>query len=147
MPLYLAAENYRARGISTVILAGERYGMGSSRDWAAKGVGLLGARAVIAQSFERIHRTNLIGMGILPVRVVDDFQPSTAGLRVADRVIIDCPAKDLTIRKRFQIEIDSGNGERRTVDVQADVETHQEIETLKAGGILPLILKANIPAE
>ncbi len=145
MPLYLAAEYYRARGISNVILAGERYGMGSSRDWAAKGVGLLGARAVIAQSFERIHRTNLIGMGILPVRIVDGFQPATAGLTVADRVVIDCPADDLTIRKRFQVEIVSGKGESRAVDVQADVETHQEIETLKAGGILPLILRANIP--
>jgi len=147
MPLYRAAETYGTRGISNVVLAGERYGMGSSRDWAAKGVGLLGTRAVIARSFERIHRTNLIGMGILPVRVVDDFQPSTAGLRVSDRVIVDCAAEDLTIRKRFQIEIVSAGGKRRTVEVQADVETHQEVETLRAGGILPLILKANIPAQ
>lgn len=145
MPLYIAAERYRERGISNVILAGERYGMGSSRDWAAKGVGLLASRAVIARSFERIHRTNLVGMGVLPIKILDNFVPETADMSAADRVSINCPAESLSIRKELDVKIVSQNG-TRSVHARADVETEQEVETLKAGGVLPLILKSRIPA-
>jgi aconitate hydratase len=145
LPLWRAAEVYRQKGQSTVILAGDLYGMGSSRDWAAKGVALLGIRAVIARSFERIHRTNLIGMGILPIRITGDFVPRDAGLSANDRIIIDMPADHLAVGREFTVEIISPDGSRRKVPVRADVETLQEVRTLKAGGILPSILKANLP--
>ncbi len=145
LPLWRAAEAYQMQDRPTVIFAGELYGMGSSRDWAAKGVALLGGRAVIARSFERIHRTNLIGMGILPIKITDDFVPVSAGLRASDRVIVDMPAEALEIRKAFEVEILSVTGNSGKISVRADVETLQELETLKVGGILPKILKSKIP--
>ncbi|MDX9861137.1 MAG: aconitate hydratase AcnA, partial [Rhodospirillales bacterium] len=98
MPLFRAAERYRTEGVSTVIVAGERYGMGSSRDWAAKGVGLLGVRAVLALSFERIHRSNLIGMGILPLKLPADASPRTLALAPGDEIEVDAPLAGLAPR-------------------------------------------------
>ncbi|WP_445681731.1 aconitate hydratase AcnA [Radicibacter daui] len=144
LPLYLAADFYEKRNVSRVILAGERYGMGSSRDWAAKGAALLGARAVIARSFERIHRTNLIGMGVLPVRIMDDFIPAEAGLVCQDRICVRLDESELGVRTEFEVEILKQDGTRIAVSVCADVETRQEIDTLKAGGILPGILRAQM---
>ena len=89
LPLWRAAERYANEGASVVVVAGERYGMGSSRDWAAKGVALLGARAVLASSFERIHRSNLIGMGILPLRLSPEQHPHNLLLAPGDQIVID----------------------------------------------------------
>ena len=85
LPLYRAAERYRAEGVPTIIVAGRHYGAGSSRDWAAKGTALLGARAVLANSFERIHRSNLIGMGVLPLELPAEHHPSSLALQPGDR--------------------------------------------------------------
>ncbi|WGR73659.1 MULTISPECIES: aconitate hydratase AcnA [unclassified Bradyrhizobium] len=139
--LGLAAERYAAEKRPVVIVAGERYGMGSSRDWAAKGVALLGARAVLATSFERIHRSNLIGMGILPLRLPPDRRPQTLGLRPDDRLEIDAPSKTLKPRAAITIRILRDDAEIDCFVAIAAVETNLECATLRVGGLLPLILR------
>lgn len=139
-----AADHYRAAGVSTVILAGERYGMGSSRDWAAKGAALLGVRAVIARSFERIHRSNLIGMGVLPIRIIDDFSPANVGITPQDRFTIRTSMESLKPQMKLSIEWVSAAGDSHTVAACAEVETRQELKILIAGGILPHILSKHI---
>ncbi|GIL37943.1 aconitate hydratase AcnA [Roseiterribacter gracilis] len=129
LPLWQAAERYRAANDSVVLLAGARYGTGSSRDWAAKGPALLGVRAVLATSFERIHRTNLIGMGILPLQI-------SAPLATRERITIDAPADRLQPRAKIDVTIGD-----TSLTATAAVETKLEVETLRAGGILPLILR------
>jgi aconitate hydratase len=129
LPLWQAAERYRNEGESVVLIAGARYGTGSSRDWAAKGPALLGVRAVLATSFERIHRTNLIGMGILPLVL-----PSP--LTTRERITIDAAPDALQPRTKIRVTVDGVS-----FDAIAAVETRLEIETLRAGGILPLILQ------
>src|SRR5204862_1792520 len=91
VPIHEAADRYREAGDSVVLVAGERYGTGSSRDWAAKGQRLLGIRAVLASSFERIHRSNLVGMGILPLRLPEGWGPTELALRPGDRIEVDAP--------------------------------------------------------
>jgi aconitate hydratase len=140
LPLYQVASQYAERGEATVILAGERYGQGSSRDWAAKGSALLGARAVLAQSFERIHRTNLIGMGVLPLRLPADLQPSGLGLRPGDRIEIVAEPEQVSPRADVAVTILFATGESRRFVARAEVETALEVDLLKLGGIVPLIL-------
>ncbi|SDI60013.1 aconitate hydratase AcnA [Alloyangia pacifica] len=139
LKLHEAAERFEDEGTPVVIFAGERYGMGSSRDWAAKGAALLGVRAVIARSFERIHRTNLIGMGILPIEITDGFIPSEGGLQLADEVSLCVEAGGLQPRQKTEVVVTRGDLVRR-IEGRVAVETEQEIETLRAGGVLPKIL-------
>ncbi len=141
LPIYKAAWHYEKQSQSCVILAGERYGMGSSRDWAAKGVALLGVRAVIARSFERIHRTNLIGMGILPIQIIDAYSPKDAQITAADRFEIDVPEMALKPQLKLSVDIVKPDGMRKSIACCADVHTHQEVATLRMGGILPSLLK------
>jgi len=141
-PLWEVAERYRAEGRSVVILAGERYGTGSSRDWAAKGVALLGVRAVIAASFERIHRTNLIGMGILPVVLDPRLRQS---LSAQDRIEID--ATDIRPRCYVPLILHRASDETIAMTGRAAVETEQEVETLLAGGMIPQILARHLPGK
>ncbi|MEI4488713.1 aconitate hydratase AcnA [Frigidibacter sp. MR17.14] len=143
-PLWRAAEAAAARGLPVVILAGERYGMGSSRDWAAKGAALLGARAVLAQSFERIHRTNLIGMGILPLQLVGGTAPAAAGIGPADRIEIDLEPGTLQVGQEVSVRLHRADGRTEALHAIAAVETEQEVRNLQAGGILPAILAARI---
>jgi len=147
LPLYRAAEQLEDEGHSAVILAGERYGMGSSRDWAAKGVALLGARAVIARSFERIHRTNLIGMGVLPVRIEGAFNPAKAGLSPWDRIRVEAPVAEVEPHVPVRVTLLRANGEREEIASRAAVETRQEVEMLKAGGVLVHILRNTLFSE
>jgi len=142
LPLWQAAAHYAEAGQSVVIVAGERYGMGSSRDWAAKGASLLGARAVLAASFERIHRSNLVNMGLLPLRLPADRHPSTLGLTPEDRIEIDAPAETLTLRAAVPVTIHRRDGAVERFDAIAQVETALELQVLRAGGIIPLILHA-----
>ncbi|GAA6208852.1 aconitate hydratase AcnA [Cognatishimia sp. WU-CL00825] len=144
LPVFDAANVLQAQGQNTVILAGHRYGMGSSRDWAAKGVALLGARAVIANSFERIHRSNLIGMGILPLQVQDEFVPQNARVSPHDRIEVHSPTAALTPGHKVDVRLIRRNGCTRIIDCVAAVETWQEVETLRHGGILPGILHQKI---
>lgn len=140
LPVHVAAKRLLVRNSPAVILAGERYGMGSSRDWAAKGVALLGTRAVIARSFERIHRSNLIGMGVMPIEILDDFNPQSAGVTCSDRIEIDLPANRLARHLEFSVGLVRANGLREKISVRAAVETLQEVELLRCGGVLAAIL-------
>ncbi len=147
LPLFRVAERYAAESASVVVVAGERYGMGSSRDWAAKGVALLGTRAVLASSFERIHRSNLIGMGILPLRLPADRHPSRLHLRPGDRIVVDADPARISPRCAVPVRILRASGESETFAATAAIETGLEVEILRGGGIIPLILRRVIQAE
>ena len=141
LPLYQATERYRDAGLSTVILAGERYGMGSSRDWAAKGAALLGARAVLATSFERIHRSNLVNMGVLPIALPPECHPFRLQLRPGDTLDIDAEPTRLAPRATIPITLHRATGATEDFTARAEIETAQEMEVLATGGILPTILR------
>ena len=147
MPIFSAAEALDDLGISKIILAGERYGMGSSRDWAAKGVALLGCRAIIARSFERIHRTNLIGMGILPITITDTFIPQTAGITPADRFEISVNAEQIDIQLDTVLAWKRKGERTRKIQCRIAVETHAEVDLLRQGGILSAILQRKMQAR
>jgi aconitate hydratase len=136
LPLRLAAERYQAESESVVVVAGERYGTGSSRDWAAKGLWLLGVRAVLALSFERIHRSNLIGMGILPIVL-----PERVVLTIEDTIAIDATCAHIAPRAGVVVCIQRRSGKADSFTAAIAVETALEVELLKDGGILPHILR------
>jgi aconitate hydratase len=141
MPLWDAARRYRAAGESVVLVAGERYGTGSSRDWAAKGQRLLGIRAVLANSFERIHRSNLIGMGVLPLRMPQGTTPFTLGLKAGDRIEIAAEARTVAPRGPIPVTIRRSDGRVEVIEAIAAVETQLEVELLRAGGVIPSTLQ------
>lgn len=141
MSLWQASEAYRRENNAVVIVAGERYGMGSSRDWAAKGVALLNVKAVLASSFERIHRSNLIGMGVLPLRLPSGFGPDELRLCPGDTIRVLLHQHELAPRKAIPIEIHRSTGEVLKINGTASIETEFEVRTLSAGGILPMILQ------
>jgi len=147
LSLRVAAERYAGEGRPVVIVAGERYGMGSSRDWAAKGVALLGVRAVLALSFERIHRSNLIGMGILPLRLPADRRPQELALRPDDGLEIDASANTIAPRAEMRVRIMRDGTEIDNFAATAAIETTLECDTLRAGGLLPLILHRALGSE
>ncbi|MFJ1294318.1 aconitate hydratase AcnA, partial [Paracoccus yeei] len=144
LPLWRAADQFRRENRPVVIVAGERYGMGSSRDWAAKGAALLGVRAVLAVSFERIHRANLIGMGIVPLVLPAGLTPEALRLTVSDRVALDLDPG--TLKPRGLVDVAVHRADRTATRFQAvtAIETSLEIETLSKGGLLPLILDATV---
>jgi aconitate hydratase len=143
VPIWEAAQRYRDAGESVVLVAGERYGMGSSRDWAAKGQRLLGIRAVLAVSFERIHRSNLIGMGILPLHLPAGVDPATLALAPGDRIEIDAPAKAVGPRAAIAVRVLRSGGTQHAFEARAAVETQLEAELLRYGGVIPAILRKN----
>ncbi|CAN7367726.1 aconitate hydratase AcnA [Massilia sp. LjRoot122] len=138
-PIYEVAQRYREEGLPVVLVAGERYGTGSSRDWAAKGQRLLGVRAVLALSFERIHRSNLIGMGILPLRL-----PVALQLAPGDRIEIDALPDAIQPRCRIPVRVHRAGGNVEMLDAVAAVETRLEIDLLRHGGVIPYILQKTI---
>ena len=146
VPLPEAAERYRRAGESVVIVAGERYGTGSSRDWAAKGQHLLGVRAVLAASFERIHRANLVGMGILPVQLPAGRGPRELRLAPGDRIEIAAPAEALRPRCAIAIAVHRRDGGREAFEGVAVVETRLEAALLRDGGVIPHILARALKA-
>ncbi|CAN7722634.1 aconitate hydratase AcnA [Variovorax paradoxus] len=141
VPLWEAAQRYRASGDSVVLVAGERYGTGSSRDWAAKGQRLLGIRAVLANSFERIHRSNLIGMGVLPLRLPAGMTPVTLGLAPGDCIEVDAQPENIRPRGPVAVTLRRAGGRTECFDVVAAVETKLEVELLQAGGVIPSTLQ------
>jgi aconitate hydratase len=147
LPIWDVAERYRAAGQAVVLVAGERYGTGSSRDWAAKGQRLLGIRAVLAVSFERIHRSNLVGMGILPLRLPAGVNPKTLKLVPGDRIEIDAHAETLAPRGAVTVRVHRIDGLIETMQATAAVETQLEVELLRDGGVIPSILKKSIQKE
>jgi aconitate hydratase len=144
LSLWRAAERYKDDGDSVVIVAGERYGMGSSRDWAAKGVALLNVRAVLAVSFERIHRTNLVGMGVLPLRLPDGITPERLALKPGDQITINAKPGAIAPRTAVPVTVRRRTGETSRFDALAAVETALEADILRTGGIIPYILHRTI---
>ena len=139
-PIYDAAMNAREAGIPLIVLAGEDYGMGSSRDWAAKGTFLLGAKAVIAASFERIHRSNLVMMGVLPLQYADGQDADTLGLDGTEtfRIGVD---DDMSPRQIVPVTATRADGSVTTFDTIARVDTPIEVDYLRNGGILHYVLR------
>jgi aconitate hydratase len=147
LPIWDVAQRYRDAGDSVVLVAGERYGTGSSRDWAAKGQRLLGIRAVLAVSFERIHRSNLIGMGILPLRLPPGVNPQTLQLLPGDRIEVDAHAPSLAPRCPVAVRVVRTNGEVQILTATAAIETQLEVALLRDGGVIPSILLKTIAAH
>jgi aconitate hydratase len=145
-PIWEVADRYRRANESVVVVAGERYGMGSSRDWAAKGQRLLGIRAVLACGFERIHRSNLIGMGILPLRLPAGVDPATLAIRPGDRIEVDAPLATMQVRAQVPVRVLRADGKIDAFAATAAVETGLEIELLRQGGVMPAILKKTLAA-
>jgi aconitate hydratase len=146
-PIWDVAARYQANGDPVVLVAGERYGTGSSRDWAAKGQRLLGIRAVLAASFERIHRSNLIGMGILPIRLPKGVGPHTLRLAPGDRIEVDADPHALSPRCHLAVRVHRADGSIEPMTATAAVETQLEVELLRAGGVIPAILKQTLSKE
>jgi aconitate hydratase len=130
----------RPDGTPLVALAGKDYGMGSSRDWAAKGAFLLGIKAVIAESFERIHRSNLVGMGVLPLTFPEGQTANSLGLNGTETFDITVPA-DLKARQPVRVTATKPNGQQITFDTTCRIDTPVEIEYYRNGGILQTVLR------
>jgi aconitate hydratase len=140
MPIYDAAMRYIADGTPTVVFGGEEYGTGSSRDWAAKGTQLLGVKAVIARSFERIHRSNLVGMGVLPLQFLGADSAASLGIK-GDEVIDILGLDDIHPQQELTLVITSADGARRELTVKSRIDTPIEVDYYKHGGILPFVLR------
>jgi len=145
MPLWVAAQRYATEGASLVVVAGERYGTGSSRDWAAKGLWLLGVRAVLALTFERIHRSNLIGMGIIPLQLPAELSPAALALAARDTLEIAADPATLAPGARVAVTVRrAGEAVDQSFVTTAAIETALEVELLREGGILPYILRRSV---
>jgi len=138
--IYDACMEYKEAGIPLVVFAGKEYGTGSSRDWAAKGTNLLGVRAVIAQSFERIHRSNLVGMGVIPLTFKEGESWQSHGITGKERVTIKGIA-DIQPRQMMDVEVTYEDGTTKTIECLCRVDTLDELEYIKAGGILHYVLR------
>ncbi len=141
MPIYDAAMQYKKEKVPLVVFAGKEYGTGSSRDWAAKGTLLLGVRAVVVQSFERIHRSNLIGMGVLPLQFADVGGWQELGLKGDEQVSITGLGSGLKPRQKMTVEIASKNGRKTSVKVVCRIDTEDELDYFRNGGILSYVLR------
>ena len=143
--IYDAAMHYMEQGTPTVVFAGEEYGTGSSRDWAAKGTQLLGIKAVIARSFERIHRSNLVGMGVLPLQFQGDDSWESLGL-TGEETIDVLPDAALTPQSDAVLVVRYDDGRRREVPLTLRIDTPIEVDYYRAGGILPYVLRQLLAA-
>ena len=141
LSIYDAAMRYKRERVPLVVFAGKEYGTGSSRDWAAKGTMLLGIRAVIAQSFERIHRSNLVGMGVIPLTFEEGTSWQTLGLKGDETVTIRGIATGLKPRQKFSVEIKSADGSLKQVPLLCRIDTLDELDYFKNGGILNYVLR------
>ena len=140
VPIYDAAMRYVAAGVPTVVFAGEEYGTGSSRDWAAKGTALLGIKAVVARSFERIHRSNLVGMGVLPLQFQGEDSWESLGLTGRETVDIEL-APQLAPRSPATLVVRRPDGDVSRATLQLRIDTPIEVEYIRHGGILPFVLR------
>jgi len=140
MPIYDAAMKYKAENVPLVVFAGKEYGTGSSRDWAAKGTILLGVKAVVAESFERIHRSNLIGMGVLPLQFKDGQSWQSLGLDGSEQVTIEGIGK-INPRQDLDVVIKKSNGETVTASTLVRIDTENELDYFRNGGILHYVLR------
>ena len=136
MPIYDAAMLYKAEGTPLVVIAGKEYGTGSSRDWAAKGTNLLGVRAVIAETYERIHRSNLVGMGVIPLQFIEEV-PAFDG----SETFTVLGVADLTPRKEIAVKVARADGTSFSFPARVRIDTMNELEYFRHGGILQYVLR------
>jgi aconitate hydratase len=140
MSIYDASMKYQKEGVPLVVIAGKEYGTGSSRDWAAKGTMLLGIKAVVAESFERIHRSNLVGMGVLPLQFKGDMTRKSLNLDGSEVFDVTGLAGGLKPRMDVTLRIHRAGGAQE-VPLTCRIDTLDEIEYFKNGGILPFVLR------
>ncbi|MGZ5024172.1 MAG: aconitate hydratase, partial [Chthoniobacterales bacterium] len=141
MSIFDAAMKYQQNGTPLVILAGSEYGTGSSRDWAAKGTRLLGVKAVVATSFERIHRSNLVGMGVLPLQFEEGTNAQSLGLDGSEIFSITGLSDQIQPGQMVTLEITREDGAKQNVPVKLRIDTPIEIDYYRHGGILPFVLR------
>ena len=141
MTIYDASVKYRAAGVPLLVIAGKEYGSGSSRDWAAKGTYLLGVKAVIAESFERIHRSNLVNMGVLPLQFKDGVTPASLKLAGTESYSLVGVASDLKPRGDIRVVATGSDGSSREFTVTARIDTPEELVAFRHGGILPYVVR------
>ena len=141
MWIYDASLKYKQEGVPTVVFAGKMYGTGSSRDWAAKGTLLLGVRAVIAESFERIHRSNLVGMGVLPLQYRAGESAASLGLTGRERYTFEGIDENLTPHKEVTVTAAGEGGKTITFRVIVRLDSPAEVDTYRNGGILNAVLR------
>jgi len=139
--VYEAVEEYKKRGTDLVIIAGKEYGTGSSRDWAAKGTKLLGIKAVIAESFERIHRSNLVGMGILPLQFIENINRSNLKLIGSELISVVNLENGILPLDKIEVEIKYASGDNKKIKTLCRIDTKNELEYYKNGGILQYVLR------
>jgi aconitate hydratase len=141
MPIYDAAMRYQKEGVPLVIFAGQEYGTGSSRDWAAKGTRLLGVRAVVAQSYERIHRSNLVGMGVLPLQFPEGSNAASLGLDGTETFELEGLTRGLAPRQETLLAIRRADGSATRLALRVRIDTPIETDYYRHGGILPYVLR------
>src|SRR5690554_4311354 len=141
MAIYDAAMQYQQEGTPLVVLAGKEYGTGSSRDWAAKGTTLLGVKAVIAESFERIHRSNLVGMGVLPLQFTDGEGVQAHGLKGDEKISILGINNDLKPGQKLTVQAQKADGSTVEFEVKCRIDTGNELQYYRSGGILHYVLR------
>ena len=141
MPVYDAVVQYKKRGIDLVVIGGKEYGTGSSRDWAAKGTKLLGIKAIIAESFERIHRSNLIGMGILPLQFIENINRKNLNLKGSELISVINLEKGINPSDKVELEIKYITGDIKKIKTLCRIDTKNELEYYKNGGILQYVLR------
>jgi aconitate hydratase len=146
MPIYDAAMEYKKRGVPLVIFGGKEYGTGSSRDWAAKGTLLLGVKAVVVESFERIHRSNLVGMGVLPLQFREGTTRQTLKLTGNEVLDIVGVADGLKPRMEVTLRIHGEGGGTRDEKLLCRIDTLDELEYFRHGGILQYVLRSLLRA-
>ena len=139
--IYDASMAYQDAGTPLVIFAGEQYGAGSSRDWAAKGTALLGVKAVIAENFERIHRSNLVGMGVIPFEFTGGDSRKSLGLTGTETVSIEGLSGDLKPQSVVPCHITMADGSTKTIQIKCRIDTAPEIEYVENGGVLHYVLR------
>ncbi len=144
MPVYDAVEEYKKRGTDLIVIGGKEYGTGSSRDWAAKGTKLLGIKAVIAESFERIHRSNLIGMGILPLQFTNNINRKNLDLKGSELISIENIENGINPSDKIKVHIKYDNGDIKKIQTLCRIDTKNELEYYKNGGILQFVLRKMI---
>jgi aconitate hydratase len=147
MPIHAAAERYRAEGVPLVVIAGAEYGAGSSRDWAAKGTRLLGVRAVIAESFERIHRSNLVGMGVLPLQFPVGVTRKTLALKGDELIEVAGISGAMAPRSELGCTISRADGSRHELRLLSRLDTRHDVEYFSHGGLLHYVLRQRLLEE
>jgi len=141
MSIYDAVMEYKKRGTDLIVIGGKEYGTGSSRDWAAKGTKLLGVKAVIAESFERIHRSNLIGMGILPLQFIENIDRKKINLKGSELISIINLEKGINPSEKVELHIKYATGDIKKIKTLCRIDTKNELEYYKNGGILQYVLR------